>query len=538
MTASAAGGGYWEPDTREEFESICDRMPGGACDIAPDNPKVQKLVKNLAERRPLDIRPYRGDYDRHGRTTRDTYGAFASGEFPLPGDTVLFALTSFDQYQRSQESDTDFTPERLFETIQDDEAWQIYGELRVGGELEAEPVEWKLGGYYLQETLDVDGSLLPAVGIQPQESVREYSQDIHSFGIWGDFGWDFADDFTLEGGVRWNYEKKDFDFHLTQLVSDPPVITLDERTKKSETWQTPTGQLVLTYHIGEDTAAYARYARGFKAGHFNAVASRNFEEPPADEEYNDSWEAGLRGSWFDQRLLLAAAYFYYRYENYQIFLFTDSADPGELPVLEILNAKEAENYGVEVEGTLSPLRGWAPALFDGLRLSGTFGWLHGEYIDFVTTRIFQFIGPSQANGVVPVAVDYSGNPLQNAPEYKVSTTVEWRFDLGRWGYLIPRYDMNWSDDVFFDPNEGHGSIDPTGSGALPDYAIGQKAYFLHNVRLAYRTPSRNVEIAGWCRNVEDQTYKNFVFDASRFTGIVINFPGEPRSYGIDVTFTF
>jgi hypothetical protein len=58
------------------------------------------------------------------------------------------------------------------------------------------------------------------------------------------------------------------------------------------------------------------------------------------------------------------------------------------------------------------------------------------------------------------------------------------------------------------------------------------------VRLAYRTPTGNLELAGWIRNVEDQVYKNFAFDASRFTGITINFPGEPRTFGMDVVVTF
>jgi hypothetical protein len=92
--------------------------------------------------------------------------------------------------------------------------------------------------------------------------------------------------------------------------------------------------------------------------------------------------------------------------------------------------------------------------------------------------------------------------------------------------------------VFFDPNEGRGSIDPTGGPALVEYGVGQKRYFLHNVRLAYRTPAGNVEIAGWIRNVEDQVYKNYAFDVSRFTGIVINYVGEPRTVGFDISFVF
>ena len=120
----------------------------------------------------------------------------------------------------------------------------------------------------------------------------------------------------------------------------------------------------------------------------------------------------------------------------------------------------------------------------------------------------------------------------------MSGTAEWTFDLGRFGSLIPRYDINWSDDMFFDPNEGHGSPDPRARAAARLRAPARTAYFLHNVRLAYRTPAGNVEVAGWVRNVEDEVYKNYAFDASRFSGVVINFLGEPRTIGVDLTVTF
>jgi iron complex outermembrane receptor protein len=529
------GNDYQERDAFAELEALCNRDPiTKAC----RNQYVgTQLAKSIATR-PLDQRPYRGDYDRVGDDTRDAYGAFASGQGQIFGDVTLFGLTSFDQYVRTTDNDTDFTPERLFELVQDDRAWQLWNELKLDGELESEPIEWNIGGYYLKEHLYNNGNLLIGTSL-PIEIHRTYTQDIDSLGAWGEFSWDFADDLTLEGGVRYNYEAKDFKFHVYQinknLFTPQFSVNPDERRNSSKAWQTPTGQITLTYHIDQSTSAYAKYSRGFKAGHFNALATENLDKPPADPEYNDAWEVGLRGGWFDGRMSIGTAAFYYRYENYQVFLFTDSSNATTAPTLEILNAKQAENYGVELEGQIAPLRGWAPRLFDGLRLSGNFGWLHGEYLDFTTTSFFN-LGPGFPS--VPVSVSYAGLPLQNAPEFKASGTLEWTFDLGRWGYLIPRYDINWTDDAFFDPNQGHGSIAVGNRPALPDYAIGQKAYYLHNVRLAYRTPTGNVELAGWIRNIDDTVYKNFAFDASKFSSITINFPGQPRSIGFDLTVTF
>jgi outer membrane receptor protein involved in Fe transport len=527
------GNGYKEPDLFQEFNALCQRAANGTC----QNPfTAATLAKNIATR-PLDLRPYRGDYDRVGLDVRDAYGAFASGQSQITDDVTLFGLTSFDQYVRSTDNDTDFSPERLFELVQGDRAWQIYDELKLEGELSSAPVQWNVGGYYLQEHLYNNGLLLLGTN-SPIQTQRIYTQDLDSFGAWGEFSWDFADDFTLEGGVRYNFEEKDFRFHVitTYGVPTPQNIPVqDARRTESKTWQAPTGQITLTYHINQAVSTYAKYARGFKAGHFNALASTNLDQPPADPETNDAWELGLRGSWLDGRMSLGTAGFYYRYTNYQVFLFTDSADATQPPTLEIVNAKQAENYGMEVDGQITPLRGWVPQLIQGLRLSGNFSWLHGEYLDFVTTRFFN-LGPGYSSVAVPVS--YSGLNLQNAPAFKASASLEWTFDLGRWGSVIPRYDINWTDNVYYDPNEGHGSIDPTGKGALPNYAIGQKSYYLQNVRLAYRTPTGNVEVAAWVRNLDDVVYKDFAFDASRFTNETINFPGRPRSLGCDLTVTF
>ena len=532
--------GYIERDLQDEFDALCnDLNPQGAPDCA-NKLATQQIAKKVAADRPLDIRPYRGDYDRVGQTTRDAWGGFLSAEGALFGGVKLFALSSFDTYDRSQETDTDFTSERVFEIVQDDEAWQTYNELHLDGELRSEPLSWSVGGYYLRERLDTDQEifLLSGADIPNLDTTRNYTQKIDSVAAWGEFAWDFADDFTLEGGVRWNWERKRFDFRKR----GGRIIGSDVAARDSETWQTPTGELILTYHLSSNSSLYARYTRGFKAGHFNSLASdipsdAVFEIEPADEEYNDAWEAGLRGRWLDRRLQLAGAFFYYRYQDYQIFLFSDSANRAEPPVLEILNAEEAENFGIELEATLEPLRGWAPRAFDGLRVSGNFGWLHGEYIDFAVRRKVTLPGLLDP---AFVTVDYSGNRLQNAPEYKASGTLEWSLDLGRFGYLIPRYDVNWSDDVFFDPNEGRGSINPLepDTPGLPEYGVGQKAFFLHNARLAYRTPTGNVEVAAWVRNIEDQVYKTFAFDASQFSSLVINFTGEPRTIGLDLTVSF
>ena len=52
---------------------------------------------------------------------------------------------------------------------------------------------------------------------------RDFTQDTDSAGGYGSFEFDFWDDFTLDGGFRYNWEKKDFDMRITGGLSNLPA---------------------------------------------------------------------------------------------------------------------------------------------------------------------------------------------------------------------------------------------------------------------------------------------------------------------------
>jgi iron complex outermembrane receptor protein len=137
-------------------------------------------------------------------------------------------------------------------------------------------------------------------------------------------------------------------------------------------------------------------------------------------------------------------------------------------------------------------------------------------------------------------VDFTGNRLPNTPRFKFSGTAEYRFDLGRWGTPSVRYDMSWTDDVFFDPSQGTGVETPPffSELELPEYAIGQRAYMLHDLRVGYLFPNSSIEISGWVRNITNEIYKSYVADTTVFFGSLQNLIGEPRTYGVSASVTF
>ena len=73
---------------------------------------------------------------------------------------------------------------------------------------------------------------------------------------------------------------------------------------------------------------------------------------------------------------------------------------------------------------------------------------------------------------------------------------------------------------------------------MPQGTIAQNPLWLHNVRLSYKNVGGNLEVAGWVRNLSDETYKTLAFDASGGPGLVGNLVGDPRTYGLSVTVSY
>ena len=528
-TQGIAVAGYRSPEITRRLESLapCNKgipgFPNGTClQVANresnNNAKIV-LARELA--RNLDSEPWQGDFNRTGDTTNDTWGSYLKGDVVLPYGMKLTTISSYDTYDRNIDLDLDFSPETLFQIITDDDGWQVTQDLRLEGLVGDEgQFRWDMGGYFLREELSVVVS--NDLGIFSGLSVgkRDYTQDVWSGGIYLSMAFDFWDDFTLDGGARYNVEKKKLDFTLTQGVLPPRV------EKLNETWDSPTGTIRLTYRFREDTHVFWKYTRGWKPGTFNATSSFATGVSTADPEQIDAFETGLSGSWLDGRLGLNGSFFYYAYKDYQ--LFTAQQFVGGQPEFVILNADEAEVYGVELDASARPWNG----AFINVRGS----WLKSEFLDFVQIQQFILPGPSQT--IVNRELQNTGNPLLNSPEYKVSMTLEQAVPIGRWGTVTARYDGVWTDTTYFDATKGRGIPNTQNIDFLPKNTIAQRAYWLHNFRFTYAPVGGQVELSGWVRNMTDKAYKTFAFDASTFSQTSIYFVGDQRTYGGSLSVRF
>jgi outer membrane receptor protein involved in Fe transport len=525
------GAGYQAPEVLRRWIELAPcraprpSFPGGNCIVAGGQNLLAaaqiKTANELAQ--DLDEEPWRGDFNRVGPTTNDTWGGYVNGEVALPGGMQLKSVTGYDHYERVIDLDLDFSPETLFQILTQDSGWQAVEDVRLEGVFGEElPVSWNIGGWFLREGIDVnvknDLGILAIFGA----AERDYTQDVWSAAGYAGLSFDFWQDFTLDGGFRYNWERKKMDYLLILGTGDTQPAAPDE------SWNEPTGTIRLTYRFREDTHAYWKYTRGWKPGTYNATSSAQ-GVTIAEPETIDAFEAGVRGSWLEGRMSLDFSTFYYNYENYQ--LFTAQQFAGGQPEFVILNAPKAEVYGAEIDAMVRP---WIGA-FVNVR----FGWLESQFLDFVQVQQDRIQDPITGDQIiVNKQLNNNGNSLLNSPQFKVSLTGEQTIPLGRWGSLTARYDGVWTDTTYYNAQEGFGIPNKLDQQILPKDTIAQGPYWLHNLRLGYRTPNGKIEIAGWVRNLTNEAYKTFGFDGNTFNNTTIYFVGDPRTVGGTLVINF
>lgn len=488
------------------------------------------LSERLGER-PLDLEPFEGDYNKPGYERQTHWGFLLRGDWQL-GPVKIESITGFDRYDRERLIDADYSPNTFFEFDIEDDAWQFNQDLRVSGEFESIPVAWHAGAFILEEELDFSQVTLARAPLTPL--TQSYVQSTTSLGVFAEFDWQIFEDITLEAGARYNWEQKKFEADIIrgsapgteQCIPDSAgVIPPCTRT---DTFDHPTGTITMRYEFDELRTFYAKYSHGWKGSQYNVRDGvfRGLVTDVADPEIIDAFEIGFSGSWLDDRVLIEGAIFSYEYQDYQVFTFTN--DVSSIPQRVVLNADDAQIYGAELETTFIPI--------DPLKLEARFGWLDTKFLDFKDTVRRPIPGSPGEFFLLPL--NFAGNPLPNAPKFKVSGSAQYTFEIGRLGTLIPRYDFSWTDDIAFDQSNGQGAPNGIGEIFLPRNAIGQNALLLHNIRLTYQNPSGDLEFAGWVRNLTNEVYKTLAFDASGGPAFVGNIIGDPRMYGLSLTTRF
>ena len=156
----------------------------------------------------------------------------------------------------------------------------------------------------------------------------------------------------------------------------------------------------IDFELNDSSLVYVNTGLSSKPGGFSAF----IDDPErAVFEQEESWnnEIGLKKKWLDGNLKTNIALFHSDIDNYQVersLIATDYA---------VLNAKEANSYGAEIE--------FSAELAEGLTVQGSLGKVH--------TELTKYTDPL-------TGADLSGNKAPFVPEIDASLSATYQHENG------------------------------------------------------------------------------------------------------------
>lgn len=443
------------------------------------------------------------------------------------GDYTLTSISAYDYIRGQSTSDADYTPYEVNgAAISDNKYTQYSQEIRLASP-QQETLRWLAGAHYFHEDLDSSSQRIITPGPTPNGTgsnqtggatdFRDLSYDhtTDSYALFGNLTYDFTDNFSVTGGLRWTQEKKDIDLDLTQLTrttANGPLVRLggvgtNGSRDENKTWEAWTYDLTPEYRINDNVRVFFRYAHGFRSGGFNTGLSTSLAQlTTVDPEQLDAYEIGLKSEWFDHRLTANANLFYYDYSDIQVNLLT--VNNGVLTTA-LTNGAKGTVKGAELELEGQPT--------DFLHLRAAVSFLDTEYTDFKNTN------PNTG----AVTGDYSGNSFVRSPRNVVSLGADYTFPLEIGGKLVAGGDVSFRDKEYFLADR-QSSADKT---------LSQAHYTLANSRLTWLSPDEKLSVTGFVNNLTDRRYQVHGRPNGTLGQYVITY-GDPRTVGLSVTSRF
>jgi iron complex outermembrane recepter protein len=319
-------------------------------------------------------------------------------------------------------------------------------------------------------------------------------QTSKSAALFGQTTFSITDKLHFTAGLRYTKDTKEV---FRQLHSNfvPAAALCDVRSKKS--WDAVTGTAGLDYKISDQTLAYAKVSRGYKAGGFNPGECSNSFNPETIWAY----EGGLKSTFADGQARVNLAGFYYTFNNIQFTTYIGNAST-------IRNAANAKLYGLEAEYTIRP------RALEGFQLDGSGSYIHSAY----GSQLLQ-------DPLGLATLDIKDNQLIRAPKWKLNLGAQFGTDIGTLGAFTLRGETSYTSTVYHDVFNGKA---PSQAGTI------QPSFWISNARLIWQPAGGQFEAQAFVENIGNSLYAYSRVGSATASAITGQF-SPPRTYGIRVS---
>jgi Outer membrane receptor proteins, mostly Fe transport len=369
-----------------------------------------------------------------------------------------------------------------------------------------------------------------------------------SVALFGQVAWKVTDALTIQPGIRINYDKKSgfyqrevFDGQGPVLFGQTDPVKVAQRGVLAPQISAPSVSdwnfsydLNVNYKVAPDVLVYATYAKSFKtvginqnglpadaAG--NPILSAGVIKPESVNHY----EVGIKTQFWDRRGTFNLTAFRTDIKDYQA-----TVTNGQLGVLRgyLANAGKVRTQGIEADFKIRTS--------DRFTAYTNAAYTDAKYVKFVDAPCPPELSggtavgagqspsaPGTPGGLSPANCDISGQRLPGVSRWAFSYGAEVNTPvalLAQEGQVYLGVDGNYRSGFSSNPSES--------------IYTNVKGYALTNFRAGFR--GDGFDVFGWVRNAFDVNYFELLQVAPSNVGLVAGQPGDPRTWGGTIKFSF
>jgi iron complex outermembrane receptor protein len=335
---------------------------------------------------------------------------------------VFTSLTSYDETSTIEVNGqelTGFRPARQGE-------WDVFQqELRLTSTSDA-AVQWLVGAYLTtsdsqEDTWVSNTGAAGGMGVRPGIDI---DSEYDAWSAYGQVDWNVSDAFTLTAGMRYTDDKLSADndnWVRTVCGFFPSSAGVIEQTRDyraegcpgavpgqlAGNTDSPVQELSETgyklsgnYKFGDASMVFVSVSEGFKGGSYDNRALSTGDDP-IGPEFLTAYEIGFKGSFADNTVQLNAAYYFYDWEDLQLF-----ESYGGIPAL--VNVP-----GIEISGIEAELK-WAPD--DRWFVQASVGTADSKVVD--------------VSGLNPASEAEKGKEVTNTPDLTANLLASYSIPIG------------------------------------------------------------------------------------------------------------
>ena len=382
------------------------------------------------------------------------------------------------------------------------------------------------GVYYLDAT--ASGAFDTVLGLANLTTLTSGSVDTKSYAVFGDFSYDVTDALSVSVGARWTHDEKTGTVFRRQYLgirspgfgNGAAVPIAAPRTDYTATkeFEKFTPRVSVSYKLTPDLTTYVSWGEGFKSGGFDMRGDAVLY-PDTVKGYRpetvETWEIGLKGSLFDNRLNFATAIYDSSYEDQQI---TTQYPAGATVASVVDNVGSSSIRGWEFEGRLR--------VTDNLTLNGMLSYTDAKFEQFmayIPTGPLNSSCPTQPGCVVDVS---DQRDFQNTPEW-----------TGSIGATYTHWMENGSSLAFI-PSASYRGDYQLFETASP--ILDQEGFWMFDASLVWTSSNDRLTVGVHGKNLSDEQYRvgGYVFPGALFGDSLIGYYGAPRTVTATVGLKF